>query len=62
MLLILYFIRELSEGFFSASNQKHLVGNDNEVPVFEAKMTGDTRLVYSIDCVADATGEVGLNR
>lgn len=50
-------LRELSEGFFSRSNQKRLEGKDSEVPVYEAKMTGDTRLVYTIDCVPDASGE-----
>lgn len=50
--------RELSIGFFSKSNQKRLIGNDNEVPIYEAKMTGDTRLVYTIDCVPEANGEV----
>ncbi|KAG8982207.1 hypothetical protein FRB93_008303 [Tulasnella sp. JGI-2019a] len=44
-------IRELSHGHFSDSNQKVLVGNGNEeVPIFEAKMTGDLRLVYQVDC------------
>ena len=37
--------RELSNGQFSYDNQKRLAGSDMEVPVFEAKMTGDTRLV-----------------
>lgn len=50
--------RELSNGFFSESNQKGLAGEDIEVPIYEAKMTRDTRLVYTIDCVPDASGEV----
>lgn len=42
--------RELSHGFFSDSNQKVLVGNSSEVPIYEAKMTRDLRLVYQVDC------------
>lgn len=38
-------LRELSNGHFSADNQKRLNGVDLQVPVYEAKMTGDTRLV-----------------
>jgi hypothetical protein len=30
---------------FSADNQKRLTGPGTEVPIFEAKMTGDSRLV-----------------
>ncbi|KAG8794853.1 hypothetical protein FRC16_010327 [Serendipita sp. 398] len=52
-------MKQLSEGFFSRSNQKRLTGTDSEVPVYEAKMTNDTRLVYTIDCAPDSTGEVG---
>ncbi|KAG8821829.1 hypothetical protein FRC18_011189, partial [Serendipita sp. 400] len=51
-------MKQLSEGFFSRSNQKRLTGTDSEVPVYEAKMTNDTRLVYTIDCAPDSTGEV----
>jgi len=50
---------ELSQGFFSASNQKKLLGQDTDIPVFEAKMERDTRLVYTIDCTMDDSGEVG---
>ena len=50
---------ELSHGFFSASNQKKLLGQDTDLPVFEAKMERDTRLVYTIDCLMDDSGEVG---
>ena len=39
--------RDLSHGHFSEDNQKRLVGSNLDVPVFEAKMTGDTRLVVS---------------
>lgn len=51
-------IKELSCGFFSASNQKRLVGGDDDIAIFEAKMTGDLRLVYQIDLQSDATVKV----
>lgn len=37
--------RELSNSHFSADNQKRLKGPSNGIPVYEAKMTGDLRLV-----------------
>jgi hypothetical protein len=40
--------RELSNGHFSDDNQKRLTGPATEVPIFEAKMTRDTRLVVSM--------------
>ena len=40
-------IKELSDGHFSDDNQKKLTGRDTAVPIFEAKMTRDTRLVVS---------------
>ncbi|KAG8980866.1 hypothetical protein FRB93_008909 [Tulasnella sp. JGI-2019a] len=43
-------IRELAQGHFSYSNQKILAGNASEVPIYEAKMTRDLRLVYQVDC------------
>ena len=39
--------RELSNGQFSADNQKRLNGHDMGVHIFEAKMTRDLRLVVS---------------
>jgi len=50
---------ELSCGFFSALNQKKLLGQDTNLPVFEAKMEQDMRLVYTVDCVMDNSREVG---
>ncbi|KAF5377111.1 hypothetical protein D9757_008780 [Collybiopsis confluens] len=44
-------IKELSNGHFSPDNQKRLSGPGSEVPVFEAKMTADLRLIYQIDIV-----------
>ncbi|KIK41852.1 hypothetical protein CY34DRAFT_84670 [Suillus luteus UH-Slu-Lm8-n1] len=51
-------IKLLSHGQFSADNHKRLNGPDAGIPVFEAKMTKDLRLVYQIDCVPDQDGEV----
>ncbi|KAJ7451097.1 hypothetical protein FB451DRAFT_1566339 [Mycena latifolia] len=57
--IILKKIKELSNGHFSPDNQKRLNGNQVEIPIYEAKMTGDLRLVYQIDCVPayDSTSE-----
>ncbi|KAG7450801.1 uncharacterized protein BT62DRAFT_928080 [Guyanagaster necrorhizus] len=44
-------IKELSRGHFSNDNQKRLSGSGTEVPVFEAKMTRDLRLIYQIDVI-----------
>jgi len=37
--------RQLSQGHFSRDNQKSLTGPKTKLPVYEAKMTRDTRLV-----------------
>ncbi|KAK0444957.1 uncharacterized protein EV420DRAFT_1721599 [Desarmillaria tabescens] len=44
-------IKELSRGHFSDDNQKRLSGSGTDVPVFEAKMTRDLRLIYQIDVI-----------
>nr|GAT46622.1 predicted protein [Mycena chlorophos] len=49
--IILKKIGELSNGHFSPDNQKRLNHKQVDVPVYEAKMTGDLRLVYQIDCI-----------
>ncbi|RPD59343.1 hypothetical protein L226DRAFT_495257 [Lentinus tigrinus ALCF2SS1-7] len=46
-------IADLSHGYFTPDNQKLLSGGDINIPIYEAKMTGDSRLVYYIDCVYD---------
>lgn len=51
--IILKKIKELSNGHFSDDNQKKLTGKDVGVPIFEAKMTCDTRLMYQVDCVRE---------
>ncbi|KAF7340216.1 UvrD-like helicase ATP-binding domain-containing protein [Mycena venus] len=57
--IILKKIKELSNGHFSPDNHKRLNGKHVEIPIYEAKMTGDTRLVYQIDCIPayDTTSE-----
>ncbi|KAH6917673.1 hypothetical protein BKA70DRAFT_1178689 [Coprinopsis sp. MPI-PUGE-AT-0042] len=51
--IIIKKIKELSCGHFSADNQKRLNKPDVDFPIFEAKMTRDTRLVYQVDCVPE---------
>lgn len=41
--------RELSNGQFRADNMKKLVGVDNGIPVYEARLPGDLRLVVCPD-------------
>ena len=41
-------LRELSKGFFSDSNQKLLSGNDNDIPIYEAKLSRDLRIVVRV--------------
>ncbi|KAJ6519176.1 hypothetical protein C8R45DRAFT_1204389 [Mycena sanguinolenta] len=52
--IIIKKIKELSNGHFSPDNQKRLNGQHVDIPVYEAKMTGDLRLVYQIDCIPAA--------
>ncbi|KAF8588487.1 hypothetical protein K439DRAFT_1335105 [Ramaria rubella] len=42
-------MQELSHSHFSDDNQKRLSGNDSDIPIYEAKLTRDLRLVYQID-------------
>ncbi|KAJ2932243.1 hypothetical protein H1R20_g4868, partial [Candolleomyces eurysporus] len=51
--IIMKKIVELSKGQFSDDNQKRLTKPDVKFPVFEAKMTRDSRLVYQIDCIPE---------
>lgn len=55
-------IAELSKGHFSASNAKRLIGRgikegagrtEETIPILEAKMTGDLRLVWRVDLYTD---------
>ncbi|OBZ79118.1 hypothetical protein A0H81_00137 [Grifola frondosa] len=52
--IIIKKIGELSNGHFSSDNQKKVAGFDTAaVPIFEAKMSRDARLIYQVDCVMD---------
>ncbi|KAJ1305473.1 hypothetical protein OPQ81_000480 [Rhizoctonia solani] len=51
-------IKELSQGFFSDDNQKRLVGLKTEVPIYEAKVSRDLRIVYQIDLDTDVEAKV----
>ncbi|KAF6765917.1 hypothetical protein DFP72DRAFT_996790 [Ephemerocybe angulata] len=51
--IVLKKIIELSNGHFSDDNQKRLTQPNVDFPVFEAKMTRDSRLVYQIDCIPE---------
>ncbi|KAH7101437.1 P-loop containing nucleoside triphosphate hydrolase protein [Auriculariales sp. MPI-PUGE-AT-0066] len=53
-------IKELSHGHFSADNQKRLTGSNIAIPIYEAKMTADTRLVYRVDCIPEYGSDVIL--
>ncbi|KAG2064506.1 hypothetical protein BDR04DRAFT_1162468 [Suillus decipiens] len=54
-------IKQLSKGHFSDDNNKQLNGPDAgiRIPIYEAKITRDLRLVYQIDCVPDQDGKFG---
>ncbi|KAJ3514932.1 hypothetical protein NLJ89_g2078 [Agrocybe chaxingu] len=51
--IIIKKIKELSNGHFSDDNQKRLNGPNTEIPIYEAKMTRDSRLIYQIDCIPE---------
>ncbi|CAA7264670.1 unnamed protein product [Cyclocybe aegerita] len=51
--IIIKKIKELSKGHFSDDNQKRLNGSYGEIPIYEAKMTRDSRLIYQIDCIPE---------
>lgn len=57
---MLILTRELSHGFFSYDNHEQLSGPKTGIPVFEAKLGSDTRLVYAIDCFSDGSGQVRM--
>ncbi|KAI0258666.1 hypothetical protein BC834DRAFT_835038 [Gloeopeniophorella convolvens] len=56
--IVLKKIKELSNGHFSDDNQKRLTGVSIPVPIYEAKMTRDSRLVYQVDCVPEFDSHV----
>ncbi|KAJ7151710.1 hypothetical protein C8R46DRAFT_1357916 [Mycena filopes] len=50
-LLIVKKMRDLSTGDFSPDNHSEINGGEIEVPIYEAKVTEDLRVVYQVDCV-----------
>ncbi len=48
VIIFLYVCRELSRGHFSFDNQKRLSGPDKGIPIFEAKLSADLRLVVRV--------------
>jgi hypothetical protein len=51
--------RDLSHGDFTPDNQKRLEGfRDLNADIYSAWITGDTRLIYCIDCVEDVDSQV----
>lgn len=46
--IILKKIKELSNGYFTPDNHKPLIGVEIGVPIYEAKMTGNSRLVVRL--------------
>ncbi|CAA7267696.1 unnamed protein product [Cyclocybe aegerita] len=46
-------LRALSNGHFSADNQKILAHSQNGVPIYEAKMDSDKRIVYHVDLLQE---------
>ncbi|KZV75795.1 hypothetical protein PENSPDRAFT_680777 [Peniophora sp. CONT] len=51
-------IQDLSNGYLYGDNQKKLKGHEHQlVPLYEAKMTRDTRLVYQMHVIPDGDGK-----
>ncbi|KAJ6569465.1 hypothetical protein B0H19DRAFT_938852 [Mycena capillaripes] len=50
-LVIVKKMRDLSNGNFSPDNCKQINGGNVEVPIYEAKVNEELRLVYQVDCV-----------
>ncbi|KAK0444909.1 uncharacterized protein EV420DRAFT_1721414 [Desarmillaria tabescens] len=50
-------IKELSCGYFTDNNQKRLSGSATEVPVFEAKIARNLRVIYQINVIPGDDGE-----
>ncbi|KAJ7479971.1 hypothetical protein B0H11DRAFT_1725402, partial [Mycena galericulata] len=48
--LIVKKMRDLSNGDFSRDNYRQINGSNIEIPIYQAKVTNDLRLVYQIDC------------
>ncbi|KAI6096326.1 hypothetical protein EDD16DRAFT_1720000 [Pisolithus croceorrhizus] len=53
----LYIFRQLSRGQFSGNNHKMLHGPSHGIPIYQAEITSNLRLVYQIDCTLDDDGQ-----
>ncbi|KAL4069230.1 hypothetical protein J3A83DRAFT_4413033 [Scleroderma citrinum] len=51
-------IRQLSRGEFFGNNYKILHGPSHGVPIYEAEIFSNLRLVYQIDCIPDDGGQI----
>ncbi|KAJ7171695.1 hypothetical protein C8R43DRAFT_874648, partial [Mycena crocata] len=49
-LIIVKKMRDLSNGDFSPGNYRQINGSNVEIPIYEAKVTEELRMVYQIDC------------
>ncbi|KAI6044090.1 hypothetical protein EDC04DRAFT_459876 [Pisolithus marmoratus] len=50
-------IRQLSRGQFSGNNYKMLHGPSHGIPIYQAEVLSNLRLVYQIDCALDDDGQ-----
>ncbi|KAI6000278.1 P-loop containing nucleoside triphosphate hydrolase protein [Pisolithus marmoratus] len=50
-------IRQLSRGQFSGNNYKMLHGPSHGIPIYQAEVLSNLRLVYQIDCAIDDDGQ-----
>ncbi|THH16783.1 hypothetical protein EW146_g3905 [Bondarzewia mesenterica] len=46
-------LKELSNAQFSGTNQKKITGSQVPIPIFEARLPGDSRIVYQVDWVQE---------
>ncbi|KAI5997138.1 hypothetical protein EDD15DRAFT_2162997 [Pisolithus albus] len=51
-------IGQLSRGNFSGNNSRALHGPSHGIPIYQAEVLSNLRLVYQIDCVLDDEGQV----
>ncbi|KAI6141022.1 hypothetical protein BKA82DRAFT_2657321 [Pisolithus tinctorius] len=50
-------IRQLSRGQFSGNNHKAFHGPSHGIPIYQAEVLSNLRLVYQIDCALDDDGQ-----
>ncbi|THH16781.1 hypothetical protein EW146_g3907 [Bondarzewia mesenterica] len=46
-------LRELSNGRFTETTHKKLTGPQTPIPIFQARLPGDLRIVYQVDCTQE---------